>query len=239
MDNEKLSRKRPKKKQLDKSMPIVTAPLSLTTVTKNKDAQKRRKKKRQTKEESITYKKRKAAYLKEKKRRQIQKKRLKRIFESLLVTLGAFILLFILFRLRIHRVSGTSMIPTLNDKEIVLTEKTKTIQRGELILFKLAGEKETYVKRVIGMPGDAIWLVENTLYINPYIKTATVVSTSENKLPNGTTSIELKMEELKGIQGFSRIPADCYFVLGDNAEHSIDSRTFGFVTKKMVEGKVY
>lgn len=200
---------------------------------------KTKKRKKRTPEEQAAYQKRKTAYLKEKKKRRRRQKRVKRMYESALLSIGILVVFFLLLKVRIHRVEGQSMNPTLKDKEIVLTEKTKNIQRGELVIFQLKASEPAYVKRVVGMPGDALWLSGNTLFINPYIKFSMAIIPSGDTLPSGTISVELKMEDLKGIQGFSRIPADSYFVLGDNYDNSVDSRNFGFINKEMIDGKVF
>ncbi|MGM0125938.1 signal peptidase I [Enterococcus sp. AZ194] len=184
-------------------------------------------------------KKKKQAYLQEKSRERVRKKRARLIFESALLTVGLMVLLFALFKLRIHKISGASMEPVLNDKELVLIERTKDIQRGELLVFKRKGETAPEIKRVIGLSGDAIWISGQTLYLNPYVNKATTVELTKDKLPSGTFSIELIMEDLAEVQDVNRIPAGSYFVLGDNSDKSVDSRTFGFVTKEMILGKVF
>ncbi|KAF1297829.1 signal peptidase I [Enterococcus sp. JM4C] len=199
----------------------------------------KKKRKKRTPAEQAAYEKRKAAFLEEQKKKRRRKQLVKRIYESALLTIGLMVLVFALFKIRIHRIEGQSMSPTLKDQEIVFTEKTKNLKRGELVMFQLKNTDETYVKRIVGMPGDAIWLSGNTLYINPYIKAATTINPSDGQLPSGTITVELKMEDLKGIQGFSTIPSDSYFVLGDNYEQSVDSRNFGFVSREIVVGKVY
>ena len=97
-------------------------------------------------------------------------------------------------------------------------------KRGDIIIFKAPDKENTlYVKRVIGTPNDKVYIENGKLYINDeeieedYIK-----------------------EEMYGTFGPYEVPEDSYFVLGDNRNHSGDSRywhTTNYVKKKDIVAK--
>lgn len=125
-----------------------------------------------------------------------------------------FILLFFLFvyTYRIEIINGDSMTPTIKDGQIVLAQKNvKKIAKNDIIFFKEDGQE--YVKRVVGIPGDDIIFLNSKIYIDSkeYINTQFYDTKKISHLYNGE-----------------------YFVLGDNAENSIDSRTFGCIKKSQI-----
>ena len=65
-----------------------------------------------------------------------------------------------------YPIAGQSMKPTLNAGERVLVQRTKQVARYDVIAFKAPlASKGTYVKRIIGVPGDRIWVNETKLYL--------------------------------------------------------------------------
>ena len=122
------------------------------------------------------------------------------------------------------RVNGPSMIPTLNDGDILLLEKYDTnFQRHDIIVLKYNGEK--LVKRVIGLPGETVEYKNNILYINGN-------KVNESFLTDKTQDFTLKK------LGYDKIPDGYYFVVGDNRDNSLDSRFIGLIPKDTIEGKV-
>ena len=119
------------------------------------------------------------------------------------------------------RVNGTSMIPTLHPKDIMILNKTayynKNPKRFDIVVVDLEDEK--IIKRVIGLPGEEIEYHNNTLYIN-----GKKVKENINKVDT---------DDYKS----GKIPKDSYLVLGDNRKGSYDGRMFGFIKKKQIEGK--
>lgn len=103
----------------------------------------------------------------------------------------------------------------------------KDPQRGDIIIFKYPdNEKELFIKRVIGLPGDIVFIYEGKVYINgsetpldePYV--------------NGTPV---------GSFGPYEVPADSYFMMGDNRNNSADSRFWRnpYVHRSKVLGKAW
>ena len=132
-------------------------------------------------------------------------------------------------------VPSGSMKNTIQEKDRMIGLRTaywfSDPKRGDIVIFEnpdyyekgsLASDKY-FVKRVIGLPGESIRYVDNTLYINDK-------KIDETYLKDKTDDFDL--QEL----GYDRIPDDCYFVLGDNRDNSSDSRVIGPVKKSQIEG---
>lgn len=118
------------------------------------------------------------------------------------------------------RVSGNSMNPTLNDGEIMILNKLANIERYDIVVVSKSVAGEEIIKRVIGMPGDSIEYVDGTLYINDEAVLDTYGS--------GNTGDFYKVF----------LGPDEYWIMGDNRSVSKDSRVFGKVNKKDIEGVV-
>lgn len=129
-------------------------------------------------------------------------------------------------------VDGTSMENALFDEEHILIEKVSRYfdgpDRFEIIVFTKEEElsKKTYVKRIIGLPGETVQIIGNQIYIDGIL-----LSESYGKNPMTKAGIALK-----GIT----LGEDEYFVLGDNRAVSADSRqaNIGAVKKEEIEGVV-
>lgn len=128
-------------------------------------------------------------------------------------------------------VPSGSMYPTLQVSDRILVLKIGfTIHRGDILVFRRPpGDQddptdEDLVKRVVGLPGEVIWSVGNTIYINGK-------PLAEPYLPKGTQLGRPIPKE--------RIPANDYYMLGDNRTNSDDSRYWGFLPRSYVVGKVF
>ncbi|MGL9727268.1 signal peptidase I [Enterococcus sp. DIV0756] len=127
-----------------------------------------------------------------------------------------------------HPISGTSMSPTLTEKDMVLVKKRDPIRRYDIIAFSVKGEKGKFVKRVIGMPGDTMFIRNDRMVLN----------IGEQGEFETTYTFQLSPAVAEEFQALTEIPKGLYFTTGDHIDVSKDSRTFGFVQKKEVEGKV-
>jgi signal peptidase I len=131
-------------------------------------------------------------------------------------------------------VEGESMMPTLQEGNLLIVNKFGNIKRFDIVVFH-ANAKEDYVKRVIGLPGDKIAYKNDVLYINdkpveePYLKPY------KHKLIDGKLTGDFTLEE---VTGEKTVPKGYIFVLGDNRLSSWDSRHFGFVKMSQIVGKV-
>lgn len=131
-------------------------------------------------------------------------------------------------------VEGFSMEPNFTDQEYLLINKVtyrfSAPQRGDVVVFVAPNVPGIdYIKRIIGLPGEKIGIKNQNIYINnklleekylsPDVKT--VIQNDKN------TSLELTLNDNE------------YFVLGDNRDHSSDSRVFGPLPKKNIVGKAW
>lgn len=124
-------------------------------------------------------------------------------------------------------VSGDSMVPTLEDKQLLLLNKINyrlnDIKRYDIVVIKK--DKKEIIKRVIGLPGETIEYRNNTLYINGHEE--------KNKYDFTTDDFNLK-----SICNCEQIPKNKYLVLGDNRSVSADSRIIGLIDRDEIEGNV-
>lgn len=123
------------------------------------------------------------------------------------------------------------------------------IQRGDIIVFRYPSDiRQTYVKRVVGVPGDRIRLVDKQVYLNgkvlsepyKYHKQDYIDSYRDNfpGAPNTRITEEAqRMLEENVVNGEVVVPPGRYFAMGDNRDSSFDSRFFGYVPRANIIGK--
>lgn len=140
------------------------------------------------------------------------------------------ILFIVLYVVSITQVVGNSMYPTLKDGEVLILNKFiynfKDIDREDIISLRYADTKYL-IKRVIGLPGEKIEIINNKLYINDK-------EYQEDYLKNNLKYKDFYLKDL----GYDKIPKDMYLVLGDNRENSLDSRKIGLIKKSEINGKI-
>jgi signal peptidase I len=112
-----------------------------------------------------------------------------------------------------------------------------TIERGNVVVFKFPEEPERdFIKRVIGLPGETIEVREKKVYVNgspleePYVHYMAPPSLQSEF--HEVTSFDVRER-----YGPVTVPADHYFVMGDNRDNSQDSRYWGFLPRSYVKGK--
>jgi signal peptidase I len=135
----------------------------------------------------------------------------------------------ILFLYQPVKVEGTSMMPTLDDQERIFINKFvyrfhfEKIDRGDTVVFWFPGDpSKSYIKRVIGMPGDRVEVRDGNVIVNDH----TLV---EDYVPQEYHD----QSEMRP----TTIGPDEYFVLGDHRSSSNDSRTWGMVPRRYIYGK--
>ena len=143
----------------------------------------------------------------------------------------AVILLIVIYVVGLQQVIGDSMNPNFENRDLLILDKLtyrfKEPKRGDVIAFNTSDDN-FYIKRIIGLPGENIEVIDDTLYIDD-------VAYKEEYL-NGISTDDFKLSSL----GYDEIPEDMYFVLGDNRGNSKDSRSpsVGLVKKENIMGKV-
>lgn len=162
-------------------------------------------------------------------KRERYKRRFRKILRSTvnaLIVVAAVAALVATLILPVLQIAGTSMEPNLNDGDIVLLVKKKNLQTGDLCAFYYSNK--ILIKRVIATPGDYIWIEsDGTVFLNgnpldePYI--------SQKAL--GECDVEFPYQ----------VPENCYFVMGDKRETSIDSRSsvIGCISEDQIVGKIF
>lgn len=155
------------------------------------------------------------------------------------LALGLIIFVFIrTFFFSNYVVEGESMLPTLEEGNKLVVNKigfeASDLQRFDVIVFH-ANEKEDYVKRIIGLPGDKISYQDDKLYINGKKIEEPFLERYREKVLAGALTGDFTLEEVAGQQ---IIPKGKLFVLGDNRRGSWDSRHFGLISIDQVVGKV-
>ncbi|GGC78340.1 signal peptidase I [Enterococcus wangshanyuanii] len=147
-----------------------------------------------------------------------------------------------LLQIKTHRVDGRSMLPTLQNNDRIMVRKNRSPNRYDLITFDPEiPEESSYVKRVIGIPGDQLWTDQTSVYLRP--KQAGVWNDVNDQLtalqlPDSTLKLTVSAEVARKLRDISVIPEGSYFVLGDNRDASKDSRHFGLVEAEQIEGTV-
>ena len=148
----------------------------------------------------------------------------KRLLVSLVLTAIFTLVLFGLV-FGVGLVSGSSMNPLFQNKDIVLYTRAGNFSRYDVVILQADGTLiHKYVKRVIGVPGDVVNIDENGISINgEFLEESYTAGLTQ---ANGAGQYPMTLEEGE------------YFVLGDNRESSRDSRNFGAIKDNQIEGKV-
>jgi signal peptidase I len=108
-------------------------------------------------------------------------------------------------------------------------------QRGDVVVFIFPQDpSKDYIKRVIGLPGDRVQMINKKVFINgkPY-ETPQAVYDDPLVIPAPSTPTESPRDNFGPVV----VPPNSYFVMGDNRDHSYDSRFWGFVPMGSLKGK--
>lgn len=124
-----------------------------------------------------------------------------------------------------RQVLGSSMSPNYHNRDIVLMKKTASLRRYDVVAFK-EGEKD-YIKRLIGLPKDYFILQGNQLTLS--------LGASDFR---SVLTIEIQPKLVAELKGKTQLPEGNYLMLGDASAISKDSRDFGLISKKQIEGKI-
>lgn len=148
------------------------------------------------------------------------------LFTLVLLVVAVLIVLFFLLRFVVgtSKVQGASMTPTLIDGQMIyFTRIHASYEVGDIVCISMPNG-DNYIKRVVAVPGDVVELNEGVLYVNgePQVD----YGYGDTNPQEASVTYPLTVGENK------------YFVLGDNRERSVDSRSFGAVYRSQILGKV-
>lgn len=128
--------------------------------------------------------------------------------------------------IKLYQVNGSSMQPILNQNDYVLISNIyKNIDKGDIIVFRK--NNNNYIKTVVALEYDKLRIYESSilLFDNEY-------QVKEHILSNFEEFLEFNSVEEKYI-----IPSNYYFLIGENEDNSVDSRSFGLIHKNEIKGK--
>ncbi|WP_399629870.1 signal peptidase I [Sporosarcina sp. SG10008] len=133
------------------------------------------------------------------------------------------------------KVQGESMLPTFEDNNRVIVSKVSMIDRFDLIVFHAPNATDKYIKRVIGVPGDRIEMIEDILYVNGSVYDEPYAKRIDGDPITDRITGDFTLAEITGQE---EVPEGAFFVLGDHRLKSNDSRYFGFISEDAVIGEV-
>ena len=154
---------------------------------------------------------------------------------SWILTLGSAVIIALCIRGFVFEpviVDGSSMLDTLQDRELMFVTKFDYIfgepERGDIVICKYPESTKNYVKRLIGLPGDTIFIEDNTVYINGEELDESYLTPERNDSPFYSNMAERVLGD------------DEYFVMGDNRDNSRDSRSSAVdtLTRSQIKGHV-
>lgn len=163
--------------------------------------------------------------------------------ESIIV---AFLMAMVIrtFLVQAFKIPTGSMRPTLLEKDLILVNKfiygakipftkyylpkVRNPQRGDVIVFIYPEDpKKDFIKRLVGLPGDAVEIKSGSIYVNGKPLTDPVFN---HIYYYNRGDYALEGQKIT-------VPKDSFFVLGDNSASSKDSRYWGYVPRSSILGK--
>ncbi len=153
----------------------------------------------------------------------------KSLFEYVKVIIFTIVITFgVLYFIQISRVVGSSMEPTYHHGNIILVDKVfyKQPAYNDIVVveYPVSINEQQIIKRIVGLPGDHIEMKDNQLYRNDELLKEDYIN--EPMVNNKDFSYD--------------IPEGKIFVMGDNRNHSVDSREIGYVDfDEQVVGRVF
>lgn len=182
------------------------------------------------------------------------------VVEVLALALALYVV--ITFALQTVRVDGTSMVPTLGNNDLLFADKITyhlhAPSRGDIIILQPPADPDRdFIKRIIGVPGDELRIVPD--YSGDGQKPHAAIEFAqggdtthfellrEPYLPDQSSDPWVDQAQCCDAQGhystdgphWFTVPAEQYFVMGDNRNASKDSRTIGLIPRDHVLGRAW
>jgi signal peptidase I len=150
------------------------------------------------------------------------------VWVKTIASAAVYATLIVTFGFQVARVEGHSMQPTLQDNDRLIVNKLAyrlgDPKAGDIVmLYSPLDPDKALVKRVIGEPGDTVRIVDGRVYRN------------EVAVDDRYVAPQFRSHDDWGPQV---VPEGYYFVMGDHRNNSSDSRSWGYVPKKYIAGKV-
>lgn len=155
------------------------------------------------------------------------------MIEAFVVSASVFVVIY-LFLMQPHQVKGNSMFPTFKNGEYLLTDKVTfrrhEPKRGDVVVFKSPlDENFDFIKRVLALPGETMMVKDGFVYVNG------------ERLDEFYLSADIRTSAGQFIKegvGFV-IPNNSFMAIGDNRNHSSDSRDWGPVPYENIVGRAF
>ena len=172
-------------------------------------------------------------------KKKVSKKKKNYLLFDILLSIGLTLMILLsvfFFFFKIQSVPNNSMEPVVyKEEKILINKKDNTFNRFDIVLYSQSNDIK--IGRIIGLPGESIRYIDDYLYVNDLpmdekfivdqVNAAQIKGELFTEPENGDTSLQI-----------NEIPKDSYFILGDNRPNATDSRFFGFVEEKKINGVV-
>ncbi|HUH17017.1 MAG TPA: signal peptidase I [Methylomirabilota bacterium] len=168
------------------------------------------------------------------------------IVETLVLTLLIYLVIHN-FVAQPFEVQQSSMFPTIVDGEYILIDKLTirfdSYHYGDVVVFEppsssgLNTDGIPFIKRIIGLPGDTITLENGRVFVTQPNRSPVRIEEPYIQRDDGTAAVTLP----RNVEGTTEwlVPAESYFVMGDNRDSSQDSRAFGPIGEDLILGRAW
>lgn len=155
------------------------------------------------------------------------------LLQVVVFAISIFLFVYLLV-LQPHKIKGESMEPNFHNGQYLLTDKVSyrlgEPNRGDVVVFRAPPTySDEFIKRIIALPGETVKIEDGKVFIDGRELKESYIPENFKTRPNqfAQEGREIKVKE------------DTYFVIGDNRDHSLDSRAFGLVEKQYITGRAW